>query len=70
MQGFNMGRYYPPDSSSTSNTPPKFNSSAAQHRRNGIPIVRFELPFAVWCQTCKPAAIIGQGVRLTPRNAK
>ena len=25
--------------------------------------MRFELPFAVWCQHCKPEAIVGQGVR-------
>ncbi|EDU49724.1 hypothetical protein PTRG_06804 [Pyrenophora tritici-repentis Pt-1C-BFP] len=63
MQGFNMGRYYPPDATN----PPTFNSSShplgtrARKLPQGILTVRFELPFAVWCNTCKPSAIIGQG---------
>ncbi|KAF2279753.1 uncharacterized protein EI97DRAFT_342594, partial [Westerdykella ornata] len=67
MQGFNMGRYYPPDSDSRT---PQFNTSAAQHRSKGVPIVRFELPFAVWCQKCKPEAIIGQGVRFNAEKRR
>lgn len=71
MQGFNMGRYYPPDASN----PPRFNSThplgaRAKKLPQGILTVRFELPFAVWCDTCKPAALIGQGVRFNAEKKK
>ncbi|KAA8613913.1 DUF572 domain-containing protein [Pyrenophora tritici-repentis] len=72
MQGFNMGRYYPPDATN----PPTFNSSShplgtrARKLPQGILTVRFELPFAVWCNTCKPSAIIGQGVRFNAEKKK
>ncbi|KAF2027106.1 DUF572-domain-containing protein [Setomelanomma holmii] len=64
MQGYNMGRYYPPDASN----PPTFNTSHPLGKRaskssQGILTVRFELPFAVWCEHCTPQAIVGQGVR-------
>ena len=62
MQGFNMGRYYPPDTDAA----PTFNKShplGSRARKPGALIVRFELPFAIWCTTCKPDAIIGQGLR-------
>ena len=32
--------------------------------------MRFEMPFAVWCHTCHPHAIIGQGVRFNARKRK
>lgn len=71
MQGFNMGRYYPPDASN----PPTFNKShplgaRANKVSQGILTVRFELPFAVWCNHCKPEAIIGQGVRFNAEKKK
>ena len=71
MQGFNMGRYYPPDASN----PPTFNQShplgaRANKISKGILTVRFELPFAVWCQHCKPEAIVGQGVRFNAEKKK
>jgi coiled-coil domain-containing protein 130 len=65
MQGFNMGRYYPPDATN----PPQFNASShplgsrARKLNQGILTVRFEVPFAIWCETCKPPVLIGQGVR-------
>ncbi|KAF2792899.1 DUF572-domain-containing protein [Melanomma pulvis-pyrius CBS 109.77] len=70
MQGFNMGRYYPP-----SNSPPRFNTThplgaRASKITSGILTVRFELPFAVWCSTCKPTAIVGQGVRFNAEKKK
>ncbi|KAF2680785.1 DUF572-domain-containing protein [Lentithecium fluviatile CBS 122367] len=61
MERFNMGRYYPPDAENA----PRFNTS-----RPTQGTVRFELPFAVWCNTCKPAAIIGQGVRFNAVKKK
>ena len=72
MQGFNMGRYYPPDASN----PPSFNNSShplgkrANKVSQGILTVRFELPFAVWCDHCTPPAIIGQGVRFNAEKKK
>ncbi|KAL6710127.1 Protein saf4 [Coniothyrium glycines] len=72
MQGYNMGRYYPPDASN----PPSFNKTSHPlgHRANkisqGILTVRFELPFAVWCAHCKPEAIVGQGVRFNAEKKK
>src|SRR5690348_2194395 len=72
MQGFNMGRYYPPDASNA----PTFNTTShplgkrASKISQGILTVRFELPFAVWCDHCKPPAIIGQGVRFNAEKKK
>ncbi|WFC99632.1 Protein saf4 [Malassezia yamatoensis] len=59
MQGFNMGRYRPWDEDYRDKTfrpkkareaPPKFGK-----------VVRFELPFHIWCLSCNER--IGQGVR-------
>ena len=66
-----MGRYYPPDATH----PPTFNKShplgsRAKNIAKGELIVRFELPFAVWCQHCKPEAIVGQGVRFNAGKKK
>ncbi|OMP88564.1 Coiled-coil domain-containing protein 130 [Diplodia seriata] len=75
MQGFNMGRYYPPSTDSA----PTFNNDTNQHplgararklRSDGILVVRFEMPFAVWCDTCAPAALIGQGVRFNAEKRR
>ncbi|ORY00179.1 DUF455 domain protein [Clohesyomyces aquaticus] len=71
MQGFNMGRYYPPDSSN----PPTFNTShplgsRARKSNQGILTVRFELPFAVWCTHCSPPLLVGQGVRFNAEKKK
>ncbi|KAL2814486.1 hypothetical protein BJX63DRAFT_199927 [Aspergillus granulosus] len=75
MQGFNMGRYVPPDleGTTTGNALHKKHplGSRARHlQSNGALIVRFELPFATWCTTCKPEAIIGQGVRFNAEKKK
>jgi coiled-coil domain-containing protein 130 len=67
-----MGRYYPPDASNA----PTFNASShplgkrANKISQGILTVRFELPFAVWCDHCTPAAIVGQGVRFNAEKKK
>ncbi|PKX95503.1 DUF572-domain-containing protein [Aspergillus novofumigatus IBT 16806] len=44
----------------------------ARHlRTSGALIVRFEMPFAVWCTTCKPhETLIGQGVRFNAEKRK
>ncbi|KAF2123250.1 CWC16 protein [Lophiotrema nucula] len=72
MQGFNMGRYYPPDEQN----PPAFNTTShplgarARKSGQGILTVRFELPFAVWCTHCVPEMIVGQGVRFNAEKKK
>ncbi|KAL5334478.1 CWC16 protein [Aspergillus crustosus] len=74
MQGFNMGRYMPPDQEGQ----PTFNSTKshplgarARHlQTKGALTVRFEMPFATWCTTCSPEAIIGQGVRFNAEKKK
>lgn len=53
MQGFNMGRYYPPDFDPTKGG---LNKQQGKHPLGdrarkvdqGILIVRFELPFNIW----------------------
>ncbi|KAJ5129725.1 uncharacterized protein N7515_005764 [Penicillium bovifimosum] len=76
MQGFNMGRYVPPDQEGVTTG----NKLAGKHplgararhlHTTGALIVRFEMPFAVWCTTCKPhPTIIGQGVRFNAEKKK
>lgn len=66
-----MGRYYPPDAENA----PRFNTShplghRAKGINQGILTVRFELPFAVWCDHCNPPAIVGQGVRFNAEKKK
>ncbi|OAX85488.1 hypothetical protein ACJ72_00120 [Emergomyces africanus] len=70
MQGFNMGRYVPPDQEGLTTGNKLANKhplgSRARHlQTTGELTVRFEMPFAVWCSTCQPAdtVLIGQGVR-------
>ncbi|KAK4688736.1 hypothetical protein P7C73_g1384, partial [Tremellales sp. Uapishka_1] len=72
MQGFN--RYHPPDYD-----PRKHSTLNAYHNKHalgnrakdidkGILIVRFELPFNIWCGTCN--AHLGAGVRYNARKQK
>jgi coiled-coil domain-containing protein 130 len=71
MQGFNMGRYVPPDLEGTTSGN-RLNKKRAPGalRSDGTQTVRFEMPFAVWCHACKPHAIIGQGVRFNAEKKK
>ncbi|KAJ6188313.1 hypothetical protein N7519_003221 [Penicillium mononematosum] len=76
MQGFNMGRYVPPDQEGLTTA----NKLAGKHplgararhlHTTGALVVRFEMPFAVWCTNCKPhPVIIGQGVRFNAEKKK
>lgn len=71
MQGFNQGRYVPPELEGTTTGNKLHNRRAAGTlRKDGTQTVRFEMPFAVWCHTCKPHAIIGQGVRFNAEKKK
>ena len=71
MQGFNQGRYIPPDEVG------KRSGNQIHHRRapgtlrkDGTQTVRFEMPYAVICGTCKPEQIIGQGTRFNAVKKK
>ncbi|KAI9840441.1 MAG: hypothetical protein M1837_001597 [Sclerophora amabilis] len=74
MQGFNMGRYVPPEHEGTTSA----NKLAGKHALGararkagqGILTVRFEMPFAIWCTTCPKPTIIGQGVRFNAEKKK
>ncbi|KAI0906019.1 CWC16 protein [Ustulina deusta] len=75
MQGFNMGRYVPPDvegtiSGNALNRKHALGSRASKLRTDGILTVRFEMPFAVWCGTCPKPTLIGQGVRFNAEKKK
>ncbi|KAL3460294.1 CWC16 protein [Aspergillus heterothallicus] len=75
MQGFNMGRYVPPDleGTTTGNALHKKHPLGARARHlqsTGSLTVRFEMPFATWCTNCKPETLIGQGVRFNAEKKK
>lgn len=71
-----MGKYVPPDAEGvvTGNQLSKkhpLGARASKLASQGILTVRFELPFAVWCDTCQPhPTIIGQGVRFNAAKKK
>ena len=65
MQGFNMGRYVPPDLEGTVSGNKLHNKRPAS-----TPTVRFEMPFAVWCASCPKPTIIGQGVRFNAEKRR
>ncbi|KAL2020414.1 hypothetical protein VTK56DRAFT_8457 [Thermocarpiscus australiensis] len=77
MQGFNMGRYVPPDSeglvtsgNALHNKRHPLGSRASKLASQGILVVRFEMPFAVWCATCPRPTLIGQGVRFNAEKRR
>ncbi|ETN39297.1 uncharacterized protein HMPREF1541_05520 [Cyphellophora europaea CBS 101466] len=76
MQGFNMGRYVPPELEgriSFNRASGKGHALGGRARKlasDGILTVRFECPFAIWCATCDPEQIIGQGVRFNAEKKK
>jgi coiled-coil domain-containing protein 130 len=76
MQGFNMGRYVPPDLEGTvgfnaaSGKGHALGNRARKLKTEGILTVRFECPFAIWCTHCQPEQIIGQGVRFNAEKKK
>lgn len=75
MQGFNMGRYVPPDqegvmSGNQLNKKHPLGNRASKQSTDGSLTVRFEMPFAVWCGTCPQPTIIGQGVRFNAAKTR
>ncbi|KAI0888306.1 DUF455 domain protein [Annulohypoxylon maeteangense] len=84
MQGFNMGRYVPPDVEGTTSGNALHKKRPPGISQDGTQTVRFEMPFAIWCLHCEnptptstsnPSAkgkptIIGQGVRFNATKRK
>jgi hypothetical protein len=76
MQGFNMGLYIPPDLEGTttanaaSGKAHALGSRARKLKSHGLLTVRFECPFPIWCTTCSPEQIIGQGVRFNAEKKR
>ncbi|KAJ4392937.1 Protein saf4 [Gnomoniopsis smithogilvyi] len=76
MQGFNMGRYIPPAALDANPTTTFNRASGKGHalgsraRPDGSLVVRFEMPFAIWCDHCPKPTIIGQGVRFNAAKRK
>ncbi|KAH8666800.1 CWC16 protein [Xylariales sp. PMI_506] len=72
MQGFNMGRYVPPDVEGTTSGNKLHGKHPLGSRASkpGALTVRFEMPFAVWCGTCPRPTIIGQGVRFNAEKRR
>ncbi|GAA5895386.1 hypothetical protein JCM5296_002393 [Sporobolomyces johnsonii] len=71
MQGFN--KYYPPDYEPAHGSLNKYHGKHALGDRarkidQGILVVRFELPFNIWCGHCNNH--IGQGVRYNAEKKK
>lgn len=71
MQGFNMGRYVPPELEGTKISGNSLHRRAAPGttRPDGSQTVRFEMPFPIWCSSCPKDTIIGQGVRFNAKKA-
>ncbi|PQE26887.1 hypothetical protein CJF31_00003609 [Rutstroemia sp. NJR-2017a BVV2] len=74
MQGFNMGRYVPPDQEGIMSGNQLHGKHALGSRANkisqGILTVRFEMPYPIWCTNCPKPTIIGQGVRFNAEKKK
>ena len=74
MQGFNMGRYVPPDQEGLVSGNQLHGKHALGARANkisqGILTVRFEMPYPIWCTHCPKPTIIGQGVRFNAEKKK
>lgn len=71
-----MGRYVPPDqegvlgANQASGKGHALGARASKLKTEGILTVRFEMPFAVWCDHCAPPQLIGQGVRFNAEKKK
>ncbi|KAH8684845.1 CWC16 protein [Tricladium varicosporioides] len=74
MQGFNMGRYVPPEQEGIMSGNQLHGKHALGARANkisqGILTVRFEMPYPIWCTHCPKPTIIGQGVRFNAEKKK
>ncbi|KAK4111270.1 DUF572-domain-containing protein [Canariomyces notabilis] len=71
-----MGRYVPPEheglvtSGNALHKKHPLGARASRLASQGILVVRFEMPFAVWCATCPKPTLIGQGVRFNAEKRR
>lgn len=69
-----MGRYVPPDVEGTTTGNKLHKKKPPSFSRDGTQTVRFEMPFAIWCEHCEKAKSkptpIGQGVRFNAAKRK
>jgi len=71
-----MGRYIPPSAAGTTTSGNSLHkkhplgSRAAKLASHGILVVRFEMPFAIWCAHCPVPTPIGQGVRFNAEKRR
>lgn len=75
MQGFNMGRYVPPDLEGTTSgnklhKKHPLGARASKLASHGALTVRFEMPFNVWCASCPKPTLIPQGVRFNAEKRR
>lgn len=75
MQGFNMGRYVPPDVEGTTSGnrlhgKHALGARASKLASHGALTVRFEMPFPIWCSSCPKPTVIGQGVRFNAQKRR
>ncbi|KAJ6787375.1 hypothetical protein PWT90_06303 [Aphanocladium album] len=75
MQGFNMGKYVPPEHEGTTSgnrlhKKHALGARASKLRSEGALTVRFEMPYAIWCGSCPQPTIIGQGVRFNAEKRR
>ncbi|XWW98835.1 hypothetical protein V2A60_006838 [Cordyceps javanica] len=75
MQGFNMGKYVPPEHEGTTSGNAlhgkhALGARASKLRTDGALTVRFEMPYAIWCATCPQPTLIGQGVRFNAEKRR
>jgi len=67
-----MGRYVPPEHEGviSGNRLNKSHPLGQRARKPGCLVVRFEMPFPIWCAACPQPTIIGQGVRFNAEKKK
>ncbi|XDG06121.1 hypothetical protein ABKA04_005736 [Annulohypoxylon sp. FPYF3050] len=72
MQGFNMGRYVPPDLEGTTSGNALHKKRPPGISQDGTQTVRFEMPFAIWCLHCEnpPPTTTSSSSSSSSANAK
>lgn len=75
MQGFNMGKYVPPEHEGTTSgnklhKKHPLGARASKLRSEGALTVRFEMPYPIWCGSCPQPTVIGQGVRFNAEKRR
>lgn len=64
-----MGRYVPPDLEGVA-TGNSLHGTSSRRKPGAGQVVRFEMPFAIWCTSCSRPTIIGQGVRFNAEKRR